>query len=407
MRQFRKLTLYFCLIALIPGLAQASTTLTTPTAAISPSFFGMSENGVASYSPWPAVSFATFRMWDVGTRWDQIETARGSYNWTRADKVVSTAAAHGKDIVYTFGGTPVWTSSNPGLHCLYSSGICAPPKNLADLSQFAKELATRYAGKIKYYEIWNEPNQSGYFVGSMAEMVAMARTIYDAIKSVDPTAIILSPCATWGSSGAPYPWMSSFLSAGGGAYFDIASYHAYPGSAGPEFIINSVRTMRSTIEAKGYSKAIFITEGGWGENAYVPNDTLRANFLTRYLVLSYATGVSKMIWYAYDGTSWGTLYTSSGGLRPAGTALNQLYKWMTGAVMQGCTQDASATWSCKLARSGGYSAEIVWNPSKALSYAVSSNLTRRWTVYGVLAGVSAGHVTVGPQPILVENKAGF
>jgi hypothetical protein len=121
-------------------------------------------------------------MWNVGTRWNQIETS------------------------------PAWASSNAGQSCLFGRGSCASPHSMSDLSIFAKAVATCYKGRIKYYELWNEPNDTHYYTGSMSNMVAMAQTIRDAIKSVDSSAVILSPCPTWSSSGSPYSWMSSFLS---------------------------------------------------------------------------------------------------------------------------------------------------------------------------------------------------
>jgi Cellulase (glycosyl hydrolase family 5) len=279
---------------------------------------------------------------------------------------------------------------------------------MSDLSTFARALATRYKGKVKYYELWNEPNDTHYYTGSMSNMVAMSQTIHDAIKSVDSSAVILSPCPTWSSSGSPVVWMNSFLSAGGGSHFDVAAYHAYSGSSGPEFVISSVQNMRKALANHGYgSKQIFITEGGWGQNKYVSSEDQRANFVSRYMVLAWASGVRKLAWYAYDSPSWGTLYSASGGLRPAGTAYEQVSKWLTGATMNECSQDSNNTWSCKLTRPSGYSAQIIWNPSKSTGFNVSSSLTRKHTVTGALSGFSGGYVTVGPKPILVENKAGF
>jgi hypothetical protein len=405
---FRLAVATVCLLSLLTAVSGASTSITTPTSAIPTTFSAMSENGVAAWSPWPAVSFGTFRMWDTGTRWNQIETSAGSYNWTKADKVVNLARSNGKDLIYTFGGTPTWASSEPSQGCPYGNGSCAAPKSMSDLSAFAKAVATRYKGRIRYYELWNEPNDTHYYTGSMSNMVTMAATIHDAIKSVDPSAVILSPCPTWSSAGAPYIWMTNFLKAGGGSHFDIAAYHAYPGTSGPEFVISSVQNMRNALTNSGYgSKQIFITEGGWGQNKYFSTEDLRANFVARFVVLAWAKGVSKLAWYAYDSADWGTLYTSSGGLRPAGTAYNQVYKWLTGATMKGCTQDTNATWSCTLSRANGYSAEIIWNPNKTTGYNVSSSLVRKRTISGGLSGFSGGYVTVGPKPILIENKAAF
>ena len=186
-------------------------------------------------------------MWDEGTRWSQIETSSNYYNWSKADKVVNLALSNGKDIIYTFGGTPTWASSQPTQPCLFGNGSCAAPKYMSDLSAFAKDVATRYKGKIKYYELWNEPNDLNFYTGTISSMVAMSQTIHDAIKSVDPNAIILSPCATYSSQGSATTWMTSYLNAGGGPYFDIASYHAYSGSNPPEFIVNSIQGFRNTL----------------------------------------------------------------------------------------------------------------------------------------------------------------
>jgi Cellulase (glycosyl hydrolase family 5) len=401
---FRHILGTVCLLSLLTAVSVASTTITTPTSTVPTTYQGMSENGVAAWSPWPGVSFGTFRMWDTGTRWNQIETSSGSYSWSKADKIVNLALSNGKDLVYTFGGTPTWASSAPTQTCLYGNGSCAAPRSMSDLSTYAKAVATRYKGKIKYYELWNEPNDQQFYKGTISSMVAMAQTIHDAIKSVDPNAVILSPCATYSSAGSPSTWMNSFLSAGGGSYFDIASYHAYSGSNAPEFIINSVQGMRNALINHGYgNKQLFITEGGWGEDKYLTNDDQRANFVARYVVLAWAKGVSKVVWYAYDNPTWGTLWSSSTGLRPSGTAYNQVYKWLTGATMTGCSQDSNGTWKCTLTRSSGYSGEILWNPSKTTGYNVSSSLTHKVTLSGSLSTVSGGYVTVGPKPILVQN----
>jgi hypothetical protein len=386
----------------------AATSFAGPTAAVPADYFGMTENGAAAWSPWPEVSFGTLRMWDTGTRWSQINTSRGYYNWSKTDKVVNLVLSNGKDVIYTFGGTPTWASSQPTQACLYGYGSCAAPKYMSDLSTFAKALATRYKGKIKYYELWNEPNDTHYYTGSMSSMVTMSQTIRDAIKSVDPNAIILSPCPTWSSSGSPTIWMTNYLSAGGGQYFDIASYHAYAGPNQPEFIVNSIQGIRNALINKGYgSKKIFITEGGWGENKYLTSTDLQANFLARYLVLAWAKGLSKMVWYSYDNSSWNTLWTSSGGLRPAAYAYRQVYKWMTGATVTGCAQDSNSTWSCSLTRPNGYTAKIIWNPTKTTGFSFSTSLDRKWTLSGTLSTISGGYATVGPKPILVENQAGF
>lgn len=402
----RNFVIYVCILSLVAISASATTQITTPTSPVPSTFFGLSENGVASWSPWPTVGFGMLRVWDVGTRWNQIETSSGSYNWAKLDKVVNLARTNGKTIVYTFGGTPTWAASQPTQACLYGYGSCSSPRSMTDLSNFAKAVAARYAGKIKYYEIWNEPNSTNYYLGTTSAMVQMAQVIYDAVKSMDPTAVVLSPCPSWTSEGAPQLWMGSFLAAGGGKYFDITSFHAYPGSAPAESIIGRVDSMRSTLNQYGYTnRPMMVTEGGWGQNKYFTTDAQRVAFLGRYLVLAWAKGLQKMVWYAYDNTGWGTLYSaSSNSLTAGGVAYRSVYGWLVGNTMTGCSQDSNSTWSCTLSGSNGYVGKILWNPSTSLSYNVSGYGYKR-TLAGALSGVSGTSVTVSSTPILVENQA--
>jgi len=137
------------------------------------------------------------------------------------------------------------------------------------------------------------------------------------------------------------------------------------------------------------------------------NTDLQANFAARYLVLAWAKGISKMVWYSYDNSSWGSFWNSTSGLLLPAYAHSQVHKWMTGAVVTGCAQDSNLTWSCSLTRPNGYTAKILWNPSKSTGFSFSTSLDRKWTLGGTLSTISGGYTTVGPKPILVENQAGF
>ena len=114
--------------------------------------------------PWPAVGFGTLRLWDdlQGTTWAELEPAKGVWNWALLDNFVEAAEEHGvSDILLTLGQTPGWASSSPdtasGLFVL-SAGAPAPPADIQDWRDYVTAVAQRYKGRIRYYEIWNEPN---------------------------------------------------------------------------------------------------------------------------------------------------------------------------------------------------------------------------------------------------------
>ena len=111
---------------------------------------------------------------------------------------------------------------------------------------FCRALAFRYAGKIRYYEVWNEVNQQNngsgatgtraYFTGTYAKLAEMVRRASQAIKAVDPTAKIICPNTQgWTtSSGATDTYFTGMMSASTGDgsttmkdWVDIIGVHLY------------------------------------------------------------------------------------------------------------------------------------------------------------------------------------
>jgi len=75
-------------------------------------------------------------------------------------------------IVYT----PAWAGEDAN----------SPPPAAA-FSKFAGTLARRYRGRIRYYELWNEPDLSRYWAGTVQQYVQrVLRPGYRAIKHADP-----------------------------------------------------------------------------------------------------------------------------------------------------------------------------------------------------------------------------
>src|SRR5689334_8151810 len=102
-----------------------------PTSPIPATFFGMHRHlwPQKGEEPWPDIPFGSFRMWDSNTGWAQINVAPGKYDWSTVDKWFSELKQHDvEDVIYTFGRTPRFASSQPGMQCNYGPGQCAPSK---------------------------------------------------------------------------------------------------------------------------------------------------------------------------------------------------------------------------------------------------------------------------------------
>ncbi len=91
---------------------------------------------------------------------------------------------------------------------------CTPAKVRADV--------LRYRGRVKYWEIMNEPN----FSMSPAAYVAMIKKLYPLIKRLYPAAQVIGPDVC----GIQLPWYKQFYEDGGKNYTDILSIHDYEGN---------------------------------------------------------------------------------------------------------------------------------------------------------------------------------
>jgi hypothetical protein len=156
------------------------------------------------------------------------------------------------------------------------------------------------------------------------------------------------------------------------------------------------------------TKPMWDTESSWAGfgNLGTPTSPQQVGFVAKDYLLHWSQGVSRFVWYAYDGGPiWGGLWTTAAGESPAATSYHEIYRWMVGASLAApCSKDAVAgIWTCALSRSGGYAAEAIWLSNSTANVAVPA----QYTVYRDLAGavhiISNHTVVIGDLPILLET----
>lgn len=121
--------------------------------------------------------------------------------------------------------------------------------------EFVRKAVGRYKGRIKYWEIWNEPN----FRMNGAKYAALIATLYPIVKEVDPAAKVMGPTVC----GINLPWHEDFYKAGGGKFCDILSIHDYEGheSIDPVHWQWKIGALRKVMAAHGDAgKPIWQTE---------------------------------------------------------------------------------------------------------------------------------------------------
>jgi hypothetical protein len=361
--------------------------------------FGMHINN--SLAIWSTTSeFELSRLWDTGTRWRDLETSNGTWDWSQLDTYVSKAVAAGQESLYTMGITPAWANGGDQTQ---------PPTNLADWTDYVQQVGNRYDGEILYWEVWNEVDTGNFWTGTKAEMLALAEIAYDELKAINPANQILTPNIT--SNGLA--WLDQYLYEGGDQFADIISFHRGFESVTPELQEPIFRGLRDLMAHHGQtSKPVFDTEVA---SLLLGTSEQQVGHVSRVWMLMWLWGFSNANWYAWDIYDDGGLVdyirlseeSDKTTLTTAGVAWRETGRWLKGAQMTGKSVDLSGSWTITLTRAGGYVGHVVWNPNGSHLFNIPAEwgVTRKRDLAGNTTGQGAGETTIGYGPLLFENQA--
>ena len=384
--------------------ASTDSSLTPSSQVIPENYFGMHMHSAHGKTPWPSVTFGSWRLWDAAVNWAKLEPNKGDWRWEILDRDVELARQHNVDLLLTLGRTPRWASARPNepQDSRYGNpGERAEPRDLQDWRDYVRTVATRYKGRIHEYEIWNEPNARNFYTGTPSAMADLAREAYAILKQVDSSNVVLSPSPS-GTIGSN--WLAEYLQAGGGKYADIIGYHFYVRDSPPEEMVQRISTVKGILAKNGLGdRPLWDTEAG--RIPPLPSDEGPA-FVSRAYILNWAGGVQRFYWYAWDNEGMGVRLTEDGIPTQAARAYAETEKWLVGARMESCANN-SGTWVCKLEREPGYTGWIVWQAGRDSSW----EIPKGWGVSQIteLSGArhelpSSGKIEIGPTPMLLEAR---
>lgn len=337
-------------------------------------YFGMHMHRADTTTAWPAAHFGAWRLWDTHAMWVDLEPSRGDWRFDRLDKLVELAERHGVEPMLTLGVTPKWAASRPDELFVYGYGGNSPPRDMRDWENYVRTVATRYKGRIKYYELWNEPTFDeidkgrGYYAGSAKTMVELGRVAWRVIKSIDPDNKLISPGFTGEGER-----LDLYLSLGGKDITDVVAHHFYADL--PEKQPGLVKQVRAVMARHGLAdRPLWNTEAGYwpprtGEvlgRSWPRNEYDLASYIARILTLSAASGIDRFYWYSWELTMLrrDERVQSVSAL----AAYTQTLRWLNGATVKSCESPDRSLWICELAL-GNRQARIVWN----------TDGTRQWT----------------------------
>jgi hypothetical protein len=400
------------------GLGGALLALAAITALISPASSAVVRDdrfGVVhvSYPAGPRSDERYARAAAIGAAWDRwalywtdVETSPGQYNWSNVDANVDADTANGFQIDPVLLNTPTFYSpgaaaqsngppprledKGPALAMLrgeplrraagppgsppiglgspvFADGTdaLAPGKAINPNNPWARFVAAavaRYKDRVHYWEVWNEPDFSFFWNGSVADYARLLKVAYLAARSVDPSARILVGGMMywqWANQYGDHAWLKAFLdelardpaAAANGYYFDAIPWHWYSRSSD---VYDKTTAAAALLASRGIAgKAQWVNEANApacgepqpidhscspGGQYYEPGTATideQAAFVVQALAYGLAANADHVFQFQFqdDGNSepFG-LYRNDGTARPAYTAYGTAAALLAGAT---------------------------------------------------------------------------
>jgi len=148
--------------------------------------------------------------------WQDIEPQDEQFDFAKYDKIVELVYKNGIQILGLFNYNTGWAAANGKWNC--------PPKDNKLFADYAVRVIGRYKDKIKYWEVWNEPDSTIYWSAQdgLKSYCALLKEVYIAAKKEDPDCLILNGGLAEGVSS-----INQLYDNGDKDYFDILNIHIF------------------------------------------------------------------------------------------------------------------------------------------------------------------------------------
>ena len=249
---------------------------------------------------------------DMGV-YQEDHRGRPIYNWQYVDELFDFLGGIGMKPFVELGFMPGALASGHSTIFWYKANV-TPPKDYAKwgalITAFVRHETERYGpAEVRswYFEVWNEPNLTGFWIGTTggrsdaavapiarAEYYKLYETTARAVKSVDPAYRVGGPATAGGG------WIDETLAtcAARGLPLDFISTHSYAtrsgyldegGNAGTVFspdrnaITSEVKGVRARMDRSSFAASeLHYTE--WS-SSYTPSDPIHDTYFSPAFIL--------------------------------------------------------------------------------------------------------------------------
>ena len=124
--------------------------------------------------------------------WGGIQPQRGVWNFEKMDFLVNAYEMVGIEHQAMFAFTAQWAATPERQK---SKNWLDWNRSMPDLDawrEYVRTVADRYRGRIRYWEVWNEPDLGGFNQMSLEEYVQLQKATYEELSTHVPEAIVMT-----------------------------------------------------------------------------------------------------------------------------------------------------------------------------------------------------------------------
>jgi len=275
-------------------------------------FFAWDQKWTKKHYNFDRIEKAAALMQEAGIKivrvdllWEDIEPKKGRYKFKKYDRIVKILDRHEIKTLAVLQYNPRWRKA---------AWNAAPDAD--GYIAYARATVRHFKDRVKYWEIWNEPDSKTYWLpqDELAAYSALLKRVYPAIKEEDPTAQVVLGGMT---EAGPYSLRRIYQKVGP-QYFDIINIHPFvdPKKSTAVETLKGIHTslMRVMVEFNDAEKPIWFTElgapgvqvntpkNGWWHGPS-PSEAEQAEWVrTVYREALKFKGVQKIFWAFFRDT---------------------------------------------------------------------------------------------------------
>ncbi|WP_043586534.1 sugar-binding protein [Geminisphaera colitermitum] len=213
--------------------------------------------------------------------WRHVQPRRDAWTWNRYDSLMSVYDKYDMEMQGIYVYVPNWAHQS-----------FLTDRVLDDWGTFVREVARHYRGRIRYMEVWNEPDIQSTFRNDPAFYVDVLKRTYAEVKQAVPEMTILSGGVSGTVSNERQTNFVRHLLSQAKGFYDVIAFHGHGPLNGYMPHMNALLDMRKEfdISAPWYPNETAAPTNWVGHFGQGPT-------LFKKLLVSWANGAIGYTWY--------------------------------------------------------------------------------------------------------------